>query len=227
MKLFLSASLLASSVFTTVAECNPREGTCASETQANSMLQGLTMLHSGSLGDSQGPRDMGHADCPCLTLDQTDVVPGGTFPEKVYQKKLPNGTTVNWLPGCDPGSDEEWYFPMNIGVGGCTSFAGLAPFCGAGTEESPKTWDQPWMCAAKFCMVDADRCTPSTSFIPGNLFPGLSFSYLTCDNTGIASEEQLTMATKLLRNDHRAYHCANGQVDDGLENDAKKVEQTR
>jgi len=184
---------------------------------ADSMLTVLsnrtkTEAKRGGIGGS------GHPDCPCLKASQTDLF-GGTFPEKIYTKKV-DGKPHNFLPDCD-GTDKEWLFPANLGLDSCTTMAGQAPFCGDGTDASPKTWTVPWMCETPWCVVDAENCR-ADGYITGNLFPGLSFSYLTCANDE-SQVEELTRITKMLRKDHRAYHCAGGKVDAKTQADAETI----
>ena len=160
----------------------------------------------------------GALSCPCLEELRLDTHKGGTFPEKIYEK-IVNRKAVKTLPECD-GSSKEWYFPPNLGIGSCTSMDKLPPFCGTGDRDSPKRWKTDWMCKQRFCHVDPDKCPPEW-VISGNLFPGLPFSYMTC-----ASKEEMPRAekmTKILQEDHRAYHCAAEEVDPQLQNDADGV----
>lgn len=205
-------------------ECLSTDGSTCAQPQPQA-AQGAALLQAHTQHNRGGAAaPAGHPDCPCLELSQTDMMEGGTFPERIYQKTI-NGEPHNFLPDCTDAS-REWYFPANLGIGGCTTFDGYAPFCGEGTAESPKKWTEPWMCQAKFCIVDPENCK-SDWYIPGNLFPGMAFSYLTCDDKASATMTAgLEAATAILKKDHRAYHCAGGDVDDGLEDDAKEVQDT-
>jgi len=188
-------------------------------TQGTSLLMrqkqlGKTQLAKPSKGD---------LSCPCLTKAQLDITKGGTFPEKIYEKKV-DGMVVKTLKECDDHSkDIEWIFPEFLGIDECQNMESLAPFCGKGGE--PRRWKSGWMCAQQFCHVDPDHC-PKDWLIPGNLFPGLAFSYQTCLSPSASKEEKerVTKITKLLKEDHRAYHCAAAAVDEQLQNDAEKVE---
>jgi len=167
----------------------------------------------------------GDVSCPCLNKTQLDITKGGTFPEKIYEK-IVDGKVVKTLPECDDRSKyKEWIFPEFLGISECQNMESLAPFCGVGDQTSPRRWKTSWMCAQTFCHVDPDHCPPEW-VIPGNLFPGLAFSYQTClsHNVSKAEKKRVTEITKVLQDDERAYHCTAAAVDEELQRDAEKVE---
>jgi len=163
----------------------------------------------------------GNTMCPCLTAEQLDSSKGGYFPEKIYEEKV-NGKKVKFLPECNDPS-KEWKFPKDLGIGKCDNMDTLPPFCGSGTQTSPKRWTSDWMCQAKFCHVDPDNC-PDDWVISGNLFPGLAFSYRTClpDDASDAQKSRAMHETGILWKYPRAYHCAAEETDPNLQKAADK-----
>jgi len=171
--------------------------------------------------DKDSAIQAGNTMCPCLTAEQLDSSKGGYFPEKIYEEKV-NGKKVKFLPECNDPS-KEWKFPKDLGIGKCDNMDTLPPFCGSGTQTSPKRWTSDWMCQAKFCHVDPDNC-PDDWVISGNLFPGLAFSYRTClpDDASDAQKSRAMHETGILRKYHRAYHCAADETDPNLQKAADK-----
>lgn len=192
----------------------------ADEVQEKMDKDAASLLSQGS-GDSGNQEAAGDESCPCLDPSQLDTQ-GGYLPEKVYEKQV-QGKWYKTLSDCDDDA-KEWLFPSHLGIGKCDSMDSFAPFCGTGGADSPKRWENEWMCKQKFCHVDAAKC-PKAWVISGNLFPGLAFSYRTCTPKGAPADEvkRVTDITHLLQKDHRAYHCTSPAVDEKLQKDADTV----
>jgi len=169
----------------------------------------------------------GDSSCPCLMESDTDLG-GGFFPMAVWTRNVA-GKMYNTLPDCDDPNNTtaDWLMPYELGLNHCgPHFQGVAPFCGDGTASSPRTWTDDWMCNMQFCLVDPSNCEYSWA-IPGSLFPGMSFSYLTCttDDTPADQLQQIQAATTALQHDPLPHHCAGGYVGDAMQTDADDIEE--